>query len=106
MGEKRDTAPEEVLDGDALIPRDIDIEESFSAEEVTPRVLVCPDCGHDQVDTGEHLRLPEDYAEGTVIVRCCGTTDPQGPRWCRTTFTATWPREGKRISFDRRRPTK
>lgn len=105
MGEKRDTAPEEVLDGDALIPRDIDIEAPFSAEEVTPRVLVCPDCGHDQVDTGEHLRLPEDYAEGTVIVRCCGTTDPQGPRWCRTTFTATWPRKGKRISFDQLRPT-
>jgi len=104
-----DTDKEYALEYDGPIetmPRDRELEAPFSEEEVTPRARVCPDCGHGQVDTGEYLRLPEDYGEATVIVRCCGTADPQGPRWCRTTFIATWPREGRRVSFDKRGKTR
>lgn len=99
MGERRDTDEEEVLH----LPPDVELEAPFAAEEVTPRVRACPDCGDDQVDAGEGTRLPETAAEASAIVRCWGATDVEGPRWCRLTFTATVPRDGKRTSFDRRR---
>jgi len=99
LAERRDTSEEEVLH----LPPDVELEAPFAADEVTPLVRVCPDCGDDQVDAGEGLRLPENYGEACAIVRCWGTTDPEGARWCRTTFTATWPREQKRTSFDKRR---
>ncbi len=95
----RDTAPEEVLH----LPPDVEMEASFSAEELTPRVRVCPDCGFDQVDAGAGLRLPNDIGEAMAIVRCWGSTDPEGPRWCRTSFTATDPGKGEKRSFDRRK---
>lgn len=105
-----DTDEEYTLEYDGPIeamPRDVELEAPFAAEEVTPRVRVCPDCTDDQVDAGDGgTRLPETYGEACAVVRCWGTTDPMGPRWCRAKFTATWPREGKRVSFDQRKPTR
>lgn len=99
VGERRDTDQEEVLE----LPADVELEAPFSEGEVTPQIRVCPDCGDDQVDAGEGVRLPESYGEACAVLRCWGATDPDGPRWCRTTFAATVPREGKRTSFDRRK---
>jgi hypothetical protein len=103
---KRDTDKEYVLEYHGpveTIPRDVELEAPFSSEEVTPQVRVCPDCTDDQVDAGDGTRMPESYGEACAVVRCWGTTDPDGPRWCRTHFTATWKREGKRVSFDKRK---
>lgn len=105
MVDRRDTSEEQAIEYDGPIetmPRDVELEAPFAADEVTPLVRVCPDCGADQVDAGDGTRLPEDVGEASALVRCWGATDAEGPRWCRSMFTATVPREGKRISFDRR----
>ena len=96
---RRDTIEDEVIS----IPPDAELERPFSDNEITPRARVCPDCGDDQVDAGGGTPLPETREEACAIVRCWGTSDRMGARWCRTKFTATWPSEGKSVSFDRRK---
>lgn len=99
MSKRRDTAEEEVLH----LPPDVELEAPFDEEPVTPVSPRCPDCGDDQVRSPDALGIPQSYGEACAIVRCWGTGDPDAVRWCRTTFTATWPKEGKRVSYDKRR---
>lgn len=82
--------------------RTIDITADWDGSQTTPIVRVCPDCTADQIVVPNSVHPPETYGEATAIVRCCGTADQGEWRYCHNMFATTWPKQRKRVSFDKR----
>lgn len=114
MGERRDTAPEEILDGDD-IPADVELEAPFASDEVTPVVRVCPDCIGEALVLDNDVQPPALPSEAFRDRRCRGTRDTKKWRVCMSERRddpygpglMTLPsQEGMRVLFDRRRVTR
>ena len=82
--------------------RTVDITADWDGSQTTPIVRVCPDCTADQIIVPDSAHPPETYGEATAIVRCCGTADQGEWRYCFHMFAVTWPKQRKRVSFDKR----
>jgi len=113
MSKKRkDTAEDEVLDGDDMIPPDHVLEAPFSGDEKTPTVGVCPDCIGEAAQLDDDVQPPALPSEAFKDLRCRGTRNWELWRICMTDRKddpygpglLTLPsQEGMRVLMDRRR---